>query len=135
MSISDPGPPTWREALEGAQLERAKAGDLVRRAKDSLARLAAGDDSIRKEATGVLIKAETEWKHWNGYHAKASRFIAVHPAMERDSIYDKCGHEGVFVGSCYTGPDAGWYAEPAAVPREPEPPASFYEREPGDDDF
>jgi len=129
-------PPTWREACDAAQELRRLSGEKTRQLKDYLGRLSAADAAIRQSTEGLLVQSEAEWKHWNGYHAKAAAFVRVHPAMERESIYaKKCGHEGAFAPGCYTGPDDGWYREPAAPPRQAEPPASFYEKEPGDDDF
>lgn len=132
-SVPDPGPPTWKEALDGAQHERAKAGDLARRTKDSIGRMASDDAAGRAGATGLLLKAESEWSHFNGYAAKASAFIRVHPALADSSIYAPCPH--VVNGSkaqarCYTGPDDGWYRAPGAATVAND----YHEREPGDDD-
>lgn len=129
MSVKDPGPPTWNEALSAHQVERAKAGDWVRRLKESIGRLAAGDAAGRAAATGLLVKAEAEWKHWNAAHQRAVAFIRVHPAMGGENIYAKCGHEdGGRYPHCFTGAEEGWYGLPVAA----EPVTSFYEREPGD---
>lgn len=87
---------------------------MIRRAKEALGRLPAGEAGARAETLGMLVKAESDWKHWSEYHAKAASFTRVHPAMADDSIYAKCSH-GL---ACFSGADNGWYREPALT-REP----------------
>ncbi len=132
MSTKDPGPPTWAEARDGHQLDRAKCADLIRRSNEALSAMPAGEAGARRETLHVLFKASVEWQHWNAAHARAVAFIRVHPTMAGESIYTKCPHDdGGKFPTCWTGSDEGFYRAPEA---KVVPVVSFYEREVGADD-
>ncbi len=130
MSVKDPGPPTWAEARDGHQFDRAECADLIRRANEALSALPAGEAGARKDTLWVLSKASSERQHWNAAHQRAVAFIRVHPSMAGESIYAKCPHDdGGKSPACWAGADEGFYRSPEV---KAAPVVSFYEREPGD---
>lgn len=125
----DPGPPTWREAIDGFRVLRDAAGGKVRAAREALRFVSPNDEGPGyHDACSAFSAADAEWKHWNVYLLRASAFVGVHPLMADALITEACPHNN----SCWTGDDAGFYRDPVPVPVQSR--VLPREREVGEDD-
>ena len=90
-SVSDPGPDTLRETIEGLWTAMQEAARLEAAADHEYKSLRPGDVG-EKAAQGWMLQSRAEKDHWRDYLAVYRRWLQVHPELADKPVGTRCAH-------------------------------------------
>lgn len=90
-SVSDPGPDTLRETIEGLWTSMQEAARLEAAADAEYKSLRPGDPG-EKAAHGWMLQSRSEKDHWRGYLAVYRRWLEIHPELADKPLGTRCVH-------------------------------------------